>query len=420
MERAKQIARENEDVKIFIQTANDQEFFARFPAWFGSRKNFSYEKYRTGITERRVLAHGPYDSPIFTQRNAKRAYKIGMAKMQADLEAVRIRAKQNTEQQSTENNSSGNQQSTSDPYKIRDCMRCMLVERGTIFISDNILCSCKVRFNPTLIVQQEPEAADITEIDETDYLTTLAISTAICTTQDTSATQEDVSPAVLVKDKRIAERRIFKNTDTHKCKSKNIELDGPRSIILKQSQQETEQEEIETYALIYAPSGFGKTTLQSILMRKRIAIANTDDCPGATLERVKELLKTTSVITSRMDIANEYTGSKILFIPKNPETLQNRTNQFSLSADDYQYWYTEHQRMSTNHQSIICEIDGTFLSDWFHYSNLSYDDESFHTDMSDLERRIDYGEKYTQGTLVYERWKEIPNTRSYKEKTKTT
>lgn len=405
MERAKQIAKDNEDTEAFIRSSTDQEFYARFPAWFGSRETFSYEKYKTGITERRVLASDPYSSPIFTARNARRAYKIGMAKMQADLEAVRLRLQESKNKKSTTNDSSGDQQSTSDPYRIRDCTRCMFVERGMIFISDNILCSCKVKFSPTLIIQQEPEVPVEAKIDETEYLSVLAISTAICTTQDTSAIQEDTSPATLIKDRKITETRVFKNTDTHKCKSENIQLDYARSITLKQSQRNTEQEDIEAHTLIYAPSGFGKTTLQSTYMRQRIAIADTDDCPNVTLDRVKDLLKTTSVVTNRMDIANEYTGSKILFIPKSPETLQSRTRQFNLDADDYRYWYMEHKNMSTNHKSIVCEIDRTFLADWFYHSNLSYDEEPLRLDMSDLERRIDYGETFIQGTLVYERWK---------------
>lgn len=374
----------DEDLKRFISEAEDSWFYKRFAAWKGKREDFKYEIYKNTLTERKYQALLRGDTePIMTARDMRRAFKAGMAKLEARLERERQERESRRQQRQT---STSSQQ---EEARQEDCLRCILIKRGTIMIGEMITHTCQVSFVPSTTEVTE-ESADIrvngkTENEDEQYLQTLSVSNAFMNCKDTPSIQENISPITLVKNQMISDNRIFKRVTRHICPERTNQI-PTRSVELQLSSKLIGERESGN-CLIYAPPGFGKTTFQHTLVRRGVLMGDTDDMPEANIDKVKEKLKLTSVLTNRMDIANAYKGMKILFVPNAPETLKQRSG-FDLSDSQYQYWYHEHEKMHVGAHSIKCKLKTTFINDWFvgQYTNPK---QTYKID-TDCEERLDF------------------------------
>lgn len=374
------------DLTSFINEAPDHVFFKRFPSWKGTRSNFKYEHYKTTLHERRFqnLKRKGFidaDQPILSARNIRRIYKRGLSKIEEDRAAAR--AKRLSEQ-------------STDSTRL-DCLRCIMINRGEIFISENLICSCKIQVCFEKSENDEDMLTPSVEsIDDADYVQTLVLSTTLMNDGQTPNIQEDLPPERLIKQRQITETQTFSKKTTHTCIKTDTRLKGKKTIKLKQTEK---GKTVEGNFLIYAPSGFGKTSLQHILVRRGMLVGDTDDMPEINITQLKAKLEETSVLTNRMDLANAYDEKKILFLPKTAVALK-RSN-FSLTDQDYQYWYDQHKNMTRNQSTIICHVEKTHLSQWFEVEQSLTNYKSL-KGLEEIEERIDH--LSLEKPIAWDRW----------------
>lgn len=119
------------------------------------------------------------------------------------------------------------------------------------------------------------------------------------------------------------------------------------------------------HILIYAPPGFGKTTLQHQLMKRGVAILDTDDTPQTTKERLDKMLNVSSVLTNMINLVRSTNRPTLMFVPDSPEILKIRNPSFNLSDSDAQYWFQKHEELETKPNIIKCRVRNTYIAQWF-------------------------------------------------------
>lgn len=362
-------------IKGWIENCSPEDFKKRFAGWKGGKKNFDYSRYKETFKEQRLLAHlDGYDIEP-KAREIRRVYKTKLSRQACEIaQKVEERAAQLRSKFASTTN------------EVKEfCLRCKFIDQGFQFISDSVLHSCKLQFDNG--THAEPEAKGIHECEKT-YGKTMAIATAIANVKHpTNAIDHDYSPLRQIQDRAIHVTKERRPKDgSHVCESKPVHLKEDRIVTMLGGTQYQER------AIIYAPPGFGKTTLQHWLMRRGIAVVDLDDRASTTLQECEDMLEITSVITNRLDIALQTEKPMIFFKPCTPRVLQER-NKWGLTDEDALYWFNQHNKIRIRPRLAICEVTETYLTDWFvtsHQKIDEYDNAAHAAKVLDMLSQVTY------------------------------
>lgn len=284
-------------------------------------------------------------------------------------------------------------------YNIEDCSRCFLQKRGVIMIPDSCVCTCAIVMpsEKTELVEEDAEAKDDEVTESEGYMNCLTMSVTLGSVKAAPALYQNDSPARQIKERRISEEPIFaRYENNHVCEQVSVsysedtkdltiskgfietadwmgnsylEMDAETRSVEKVEVKVKKIPDKETktqHALIFAPPGCGKTTLQQKMFNDNVVLLDTDDMPGCRVKDIKDLLCWTSVLTNRLDLVVE-DYPVVMFVPKNPETLM-RFKAPQLLVEDYQYWHSQiSNRKSKAHLAII--YDHSYVSDWFRWKS---------------------------------------------------
>ncbi|XP_069670346.1 uncharacterized protein [Periplaneta americana] len=318
-----------------------------------------------------------------TIRDARRVYKMTLA-------ALREKEMERTAQ--------------AKPFKYAavDCLRCEMTSEGMIFIPGFITSSCIINVPEEIITVSEEDVtelgvADSTDISSSDYLRTLAVSTAMGSIKSTPPITANVPLANKVKTRTLEktdwQHTIDREYTGHNCSKSIVAFDDSKdSIVFEEREDGRDSDNLNscnssatqtrmqlqrqgirckataatryTHAVIYAPSGLGKTTFQHKLISKGIYIADTDDIPYVDKDDISEMLKWTSVLTNRLDLLD---GSwpTIAFVPFNAEILTRRCTAYGIANDEDAKYVFECHKFLKQPQLLICQMRDSYVSQWF-------------------------------------------------------
>lgn len=121
-----------------------------------------------------------------------------------------------------------------------------------------------------------------------------------------------------------------------------------------------------SHVLIYAPPGYGKTTLQKEMFKKGITLLDTDRIPDPSPQDIDELLEHTSVLTNKWQLVTSRTPA-IIFKPACIKTFVRRvSDKCKVTSDVAAQWYRDiRDRMHTPKSAIICITKTSYVTDWF-------------------------------------------------------
>lgn len=337
-----------EDICQFIQTATDEEFRVRFPTYSGDRKDFNYDIYKNSRVERNYLAQKYQGGNLPTARSIRKVYKVTMAKIAAEEQQRKERAKQVL---------------SNDPYRIENCMRCLMIKRGMVMLPEHIKCSCEINVPINQTFDEAGKTFEKTPVEEKAYYGVMPLAVALAASKVEHPIAKDQSPIQMIKDRSLHNEKHTVPMGSHTCSVPQIELPNTTTIISMIAGNSTK----EGKPLIYAPSGFGKTTFQTLMLNAGLPIVDTDDMPSPSEETVKAHLKLTPVITNQLSLARNIPGLKILFMPSTVDVLKARTQWFgaeTLTEQDWKYYFEAHD-MIANFETAVIKVEHSYVAQWF-------------------------------------------------------
>lgn len=306
------------------------------PGYRGKLENFDPAKVKQGTS--------------VTRREARKLFKCAVAKFQA--EQVR-RAEEHRNRIRSER-------------KQINCLRCMLIKHGNIMLSNSTISVCKFEI-PEGHTILEDETTPAHHSDEKPsskkYVEVLAKSVTLGNVEQTPPIERSQPPSQVVVERRIhIQREPEFETDMHICipSTQPQTLDAPLRL-----DTDRLKEGKLGYVVIYAPPGFGKTTMQYESAKRGLTILDTDDIPGMTKEKLKSLLSWTSVLTNRLDLLDP-SAPTIAFVPESKVALKEKTRAImDLNNDDLDYWISVHD-FSKFMRVVECKVRNSYITDWFH------------------------------------------------------
>lgn len=261
-------------------------------------------------------------------------------------------------------------------------------------IPDSVLCTCKIEVPEEPKILEEGEGTDslVPQVEEEriPHLNVLATSVLLGTTQKHGVTTQNDSLPKRIKERAINIYKPQAYKDEHKCEAVSVNYNSSDDALeikvvsetytdwqgmkyqdscIKTPKLERQTLKIQglegkttaRHALIYAPPGCGKTTLQRKLHAKAVAIVDTDDVPFCDKQDVEDMLRWTSVLTNRLDlVTTDYPC--VMFSPSTVEAM-GRSLKGQVDESDVRYWYEEHQKKRDRARVVIL-YHKTYLSSW--------------------------------------------------------
>lgn len=345
-----------QDVKKFLTCATDEQFRRRFPDYKGERINFRYDIYRRCEFERRLLLNVK-GVELLTVREARRAYKISLEAQQKKWELEK--RKSEPEAKDRRNND--------------ECLRCLLISNGTVFIPERVLHSCQVEMAPGEYTEEDVDL-DQEVMEQNNYQEVLETSTTLAAFDNRSAItkQTTLQERIDIDLGKVIVKQEKYDTD-HVCLRSNVTLHAAKKVKLVKGRSQVRTPKFQVVAkdrtLIYAPTRFGKTTLQMKLQSRGMAVIDTDDLPGCTSVDVQRLLKTTTVITNRLDIVRLTQNTQlVIFNAKTPSALRAKMNvSHAMSCNSAEKLWDAIRAQGDRPNTAYCIVDASYVSQWFRF-----------------------------------------------------
>uniref|UniRef100_A0A1B0CRC8 Uncharacterized protein n=1 Tax=Lutzomyia longipalpis TaxID=7200 RepID=A0A1B0CRC8_LUTLO len=326
----------------------------------------------------------PAELPM-SARTARQIYKLSMV-------AIARNAAQEAERK--------------DPATKPSCTRCLMIAIGIAFLPNHIASMGMVEIPSERVTFDDPETEKLPPVDISikDYASTLISSIILgCSEQPTTPLEVDARPMQLIKDRTYHQSRTVKPLGEHKCTGLTKKVDPERGTMILKYEPTTKlppsidlgkgiplnNPEPQTisktiiqkslhinkmkasssnpqHVVIFAPIGFGKTTLQHRLMQQGIAIPDTDDIPCITQQQFRDMLQWTSILTNRLDLLAKDMPI-VACVPATVEVLRKRMTPVHpdfLDDADIDY-FMELMNFEDYPQVVKLRTQNRYLSDWF-------------------------------------------------------
>ncbi|KAG8295871.1 hypothetical protein J6590_070751 [Homalodisca vitripennis] len=336
------------DVKEFVTHSSENEFRHRFPEYHGAKENFDYSLYAKEVFEAKLNLRCVI-SEVYTTRQCRRAYKIGLAQQQRKWAEAMSSMVEPTYHLGSEN-----------------CYRCMLIEQGNVLISDFAISSCSIAAPREGVIKEEQLRRDehIDHPSDQAYQLTMAASTTFSSTETDFAICNDEPIKKIVEGNCLTLLKKFEPVNPkHKCIASNKRIKNENVALELLSEGCTQAE----HKLVYAPPAFGKTTLQHAAMRRGVAMLETDDTPGTTNSVLESMLRKTTVLTNRLDLVRQSSVPVIFFTTSSWEKLKERANLLDINDEGWKnLWQTTEEEAK---RGLKCVSDTKFITDWFKWQD---------------------------------------------------
>lgn len=282
-----------------------------------------------------------------------------------------------------------------DPYKIRDCMRCLLQEQGVIFIPDRFLCECEVAMplGAHTVEEEDVLLQEESYVDDLAQEMALIAAHAVCIPDmgsgdhsdenhksdesseaekeksreksadmenpDQSITKKDVASQPTLEHDQEKCQRGESTSSPKKCGDAHRRLrKGPPIQLSHRATLETRARKV----VIYAPPNSGKTTFQRTMFSKGVFVADSDLMEEKSIKGVRHALKTTSVLVSNPKLIPPE-APLIAFIPTR-DVFYDRLRRKGVPRRVAKKWYRE-LVFDRNANRVECKTKHSFVSHWF-------------------------------------------------------